>query len=222
MLTSGVMDNKLIAELNRRLALDPNFKLPDGYQKVVEREMITSYVVPEYFPIKESKKVAIEILDEIFAKAFGTHILEPMSELKETLKARPNLKAVTRDKVMAELATAPSKNVMQALNIKGGSTVRMPRGTLIKRDTANKSSNSVDANPLSSRANLLLAKDLSRADMSGVKSALATPQPTSTKPLAPPPPKLPLGVTLKLEVTRTKPDRREHALEAAYALEEIL
>lgn len=73
-------------------------------------------------------------MDEIFAKAFGTHILEPMSELRETLKARPNLKAVTKDKVMAELATAPSKNVMQAIHQKGGSTVRMPRGNLAKRD----------------------------------------------------------------------------------------
>jgi hypothetical protein len=110
------MDNKLIAELNRRLAIDPNMKLPDGYQKVTEREMVTVYTIPKYFPIKESKRVAIEIFDEIFAKAIGTHILEPMSELRETLKARPNLKAVNKDKVMAELAIAPSKNVMQAIN----------------------------------------------------------------------------------------------------------
>ena len=31
LLVSGVLDNKLIAELNRRLALDPSLKLPDGY-----------------------------------------------------------------------------------------------------------------------------------------------------------------------------------------------
>ena len=31
LLVSGVMDNKLIAELNRRLAIDPDYKLPDGY-----------------------------------------------------------------------------------------------------------------------------------------------------------------------------------------------
>jgi hypothetical protein len=101
---------------------------------VTEREIVTSYVIPKYFPIKESKRVAVEILDEIFAKAFGTHILEPMSELKETLKARPNLKAVARDKVMAEVAIAQSKNVLQAITAKGGSTVRPARSTLIKRD----------------------------------------------------------------------------------------
>jgi hypothetical protein len=31
LLVSGVMDNKLIAELNRRLAMDSEYKLPDGY-----------------------------------------------------------------------------------------------------------------------------------------------------------------------------------------------
>jgi hypothetical protein len=42
-------------------------------------------------------------------------------------------------------------------------------------------------------------------------------------PLAPPPPpKLPLGVTLKLEVARCPPTVRPTALEAAYALEELL
>jgi hypothetical protein len=115
LLVSGVLDNKLIAELNRRLALDPSLKLPDGYQKVTEKEMITSYTIPKYFQISESKRIAIEVLDGIFAKAFGTHILEPMSELKETLKARPNLRAVNKDRIMAELATAPSKNVLQAI-----------------------------------------------------------------------------------------------------------
>ena len=106
--------------------------------------MITSYTIPAYFPISESKRIAIEVLDGIFAKALGTHILEPMSELKETLKARPSLKILTKDKVMADLATAPSKNVLQALTQKagGGSTVR----GAAKRDQANKSSNSVDAN----------------------------------------------------------------------------
>jgi hypothetical protein len=31
LLVSGVMDNKLIAELNRRLAMDSEYRLPDGY-----------------------------------------------------------------------------------------------------------------------------------------------------------------------------------------------
>ena len=31
LLLSGVMDNQLIAELNKRLAIDPDYKIPDGY-----------------------------------------------------------------------------------------------------------------------------------------------------------------------------------------------
>ena len=77
----------------------------------------------------------------------------------------------------------------------------------------------MDANPLSK--NNLLGNNLSRVDLTGNKIQIATPQPSS-KPLPPPPPRLPIGVTLKLEVARSRPDVRGEALEAAYALEEIL
>lgn len=76
---------------------------------------MNSYVIPAYFPIKESKRVALEVLDAIFAKAIGTHFLEPMAELKETLKARPILKVMARDKVLSEITTAAAKNVLQAI-----------------------------------------------------------------------------------------------------------
>ena len=77
----------------------------------------------------------------------------------------------------------------------------------------------MDVNPLSK--NNLLGNNLSRVDLAGNKIQIATPQPSS-KPLPPPPPRLPIGVALKLEVARSKADVRGEALEAAYALEEIL
>ena len=66
-----------------------------------------------------------------------------------------------------------------------------------------------------------MGNNLSRVDLAGNKIQIATPQPSS-KPLPPPPPRLPIGVALKLEVARSKADVRGEALEAAYALEEIL
>jgi hypothetical protein len=36
-LTSGIADNKLLAELNKRLAQDPSYQLPEGYTKVTEK-----------------------------------------------------------------------------------------------------------------------------------------------------------------------------------------
>jgi hypothetical protein len=59
---------------------------------VTEKEIENRYVIPAYFPISESKRVAIETLDHLLHLALGIHLLEPMSELKETLKARPLLK----------------------------------------------------------------------------------------------------------------------------------
>ncbi len=92
LVVSGVLDNKMIMELNKRLAKDPNFQLPDGYQKVTEKEIENKYTRPSYFNIKESKRVAVETLDMIMFNALGIHLLEPMAEVKETLKARPILK----------------------------------------------------------------------------------------------------------------------------------
>lgn len=50
--------------------------IPDGFYKVYEKEVIMEYTIPEYLPIKESKKIALETLDGIFADIFGIHILE--------------------------------------------------------------------------------------------------------------------------------------------------
>lgn len=38
--------------------------------------MIFSYTLPESLPIKESKRVSIEIFDELFNDIFGIHFLE--------------------------------------------------------------------------------------------------------------------------------------------------
>ncbi len=65
LLVSGVVDNNLIAELNKRLAVDPEYKLPDGFVKVTEKEIGNRYHIPDYFPIPESKRVVIETLDFI-------------------------------------------------------------------------------------------------------------------------------------------------------------
>ena len=51
--------------------------LPEGYTKDIEREVVNHYVIPSYFPIKEEQRVAMEVLDEIFAISLGVHILEP-------------------------------------------------------------------------------------------------------------------------------------------------
>jgi hypothetical protein len=51
--------------------------IPEGFYKVYEREMIFDYTIPEYMPIKESKKLAVETLDNLIFDVFGIHFLEP-------------------------------------------------------------------------------------------------------------------------------------------------
>ena len=146
----------------------------------------------------------------IMFKALGIHLLEPMAEVKETLRAKPILKQMTKDKVMSEITTGANKNVLKAIN-------EQPRAIQQKRRTeANKSSNSVDQTPIAKTKNLL-NKELKKDDVLEKPS----PPPKPKKEL-PPPPKIELGVVLKIEVGKQPADKRPIALEAAYTIEELL
>lgn len=111
-LHSGVVDNKLLAELNRRLSQDPSYALPDGFSKVIEREIENKYVIPTYFPIKHSKRVVVEVLDGLLNDLFGIHILEPMAEVIEHARAHPILKNMIKDKVMSEVGLNANKHAL--------------------------------------------------------------------------------------------------------------
>jgi hypothetical protein len=63
--------------LSKKVQQDPYYDLPEGYKKVTEKIVKEVHMVPEAVPMKESQVVAIELLDSIVFKAFGTHILEP-------------------------------------------------------------------------------------------------------------------------------------------------
>jgi uncharacterized protein YwlG (UPF0340 family) len=82
--------------------------------------------------------VAVETLDQILSEALGIHFLEPMAQVKEHLRARPVLKAMMKDKVMAEVAVAPSKHLLGGANTKQA----------YKSTRKDKVSHSTDATPL--------------------------------------------------------------------------
>lgn len=200
------MDNKLLAELNRRLSQDPTYQLPEGYSKVVEKEIENKYAIPDYFPIKHSKRVVIETLDGLLNDLFGFHILEPMAEVIEHTRAHPILKQMIKDKVMSEVALSANKNALVS-----------KRNTLARAARGEKSSNSTDANPISKQGKLAapLQRDMSKAEV-GRGAQL------SLKNEAAPPPKPTLGAALKIEIAKQPAKQRETYLDAAYALEEVL
>ena len=51
-------------------------EIPDGFYKVYEKEQYFEYSIPEYIPVKESQRVAVETLDSLINDLFGVHILE--------------------------------------------------------------------------------------------------------------------------------------------------
>ena len=63
--------------------------LPEGYTSFKELQQVSTYKVPASLPIEESKRVALEIFDELLFKAVGMHFLEPIMELKQVAKVRP-------------------------------------------------------------------------------------------------------------------------------------
>ena len=91
---SGMGDQQLIKALNDKLAEDPEYPIPEGYSKQVEKTPIYEYVLSEDVreQLPESKVVSIEIMDELLNEIFGIHFLEPLVSFHEKLKVRPIVK----------------------------------------------------------------------------------------------------------------------------------
>ncbi len=91
---TSVADAKLIKALNDKLAKDPNYPIPEGYSKQLEKTPIYDYVIPAQFKakIKESKVIALEILDSLLSEKLGIHFLEPMVKFEERYKVKQQIK----------------------------------------------------------------------------------------------------------------------------------
>ena len=74
-----MQDRELIKALDIKINQDPNYPVPEGFAKVVEKTPIYTYKVPECAAkfLKESKVMAAEMMDEILFEALGIHFLEP-------------------------------------------------------------------------------------------------------------------------------------------------
>ena len=83
--------NEICTAINKQLQRTAFVKIPKGYQKYLDTELIYKYHVPEcmYFVLGESTSVCHEILDEIINKIFKVHILEGFCKVREVYKVRP-------------------------------------------------------------------------------------------------------------------------------------
>lgn len=76
--------------MNRKLAENSEYILPEGYKKIVEKKVFYTHRIfldamsPQY-------KDVYEVMDEIIEKAFNVHIIEPFTTYETSAKARPAL-----------------------------------------------------------------------------------------------------------------------------------
>ena len=83
-------DKELIKELNKRIEKSPDEPLPEGYKKVVEKEMDFIYDIQSPIILKKHDKlnVCCEILDDILFKEFNIHFIEPFAKITEKTRVK--------------------------------------------------------------------------------------------------------------------------------------
>lgn len=90
--TTTIGDQELLKELNKRVRINPDQLVPEGYYKVTEKEQILTYCLPDYISIKEEQKICIELLDYILNEAVGAHFLESLVSYESHMKVKPRIK----------------------------------------------------------------------------------------------------------------------------------
>lgn len=124
----GVGDRDVVKKLNKLLEKDPLAIMPEGYKRVVDKELDIRYDIPKELGIKESQQVGVKIMDDLLNRVFGFHILEPQVSLKTVyrargLLARPKIQPPQEISSSTEIST-PSK-VLQSKRIQINSTHTM-------------------------------------------------------------------------------------------------
>lgn len=84
----GSGDRDIIRKLNRMLQDDPETQLPENYMRIVEKDVVLVYCIPESVGIQESTRIALEVLDEIIFRAVDTHLLEPVVAVTHSYRAK--------------------------------------------------------------------------------------------------------------------------------------
>ena len=66
--------------------------MPESYYKVIEKEQVLSYKLPEYLEISEEQRICVELFDEILFNSIGVHLLESLVSYESHTKVKPRIK----------------------------------------------------------------------------------------------------------------------------------
>ena len=64
--------------MTNEVNINPNFELPSDFIKVRQDRIVEVYEADKRHYKKESERVAIGVIDDVFEKVFDMHVLEPM------------------------------------------------------------------------------------------------------------------------------------------------
>ena len=101
--------------LNEKVAENPDYVIPEGFKKVQELVIEDSYLVPDEIGMKESEKMALELLDEIFSKAVEDfHILHSVPVTRQVTKV-----VLDENKILVNYAEA-TRNMRSSSVVSNG------------------------------------------------------------------------------------------------------
>jgi hypothetical protein len=84
----GYGDRNKVKRLNEILVQDPEAPMPEGYKKVLERDLNLEFKIPQELDVSESRRIVIELLDGILFNRFQFHFLEPLVNYPTFFRAK--------------------------------------------------------------------------------------------------------------------------------------
>ena len=91
----GTGDKELVRSLNKALQKDPKIPVPEGYEKIADKEISVYFSIPDSAHIPQAFKVSIEIIDQVLFSALGIHLLEP--QISQTTSYRVKGKPIKKE-----------------------------------------------------------------------------------------------------------------------------
>lgn len=107
------VERELLKELNKKIEQNPATPLPEGYKKIIEKEINFGYALKANN--LEGMKICFEILDDIFNKQFGTHFIEPIVTFEQ--KTKVISKKETKEQKINTISSKDSRKISLKMKV---------------------------------------------------------------------------------------------------------
>jgi len=132
--TTVLGDQDLLKELNKVIKANPDYPLPEGYRRVIDKQPNFLYTISHSLKrvIGEPKTIIIEILDEIICRAIpGIHIIESIVRYEIKAKVYPDIVKPMKQNLPSRYMDLLNKKV-KVKSLEAVSTVPLIRKAMIE------------------------------------------------------------------------------------------